>query len=355
MINAIGAAISALKSLEKKLGVTANNTANVNTQGFKASSASLQEVSPQNVSTTAGTSQVGRGTTLAGISRDFSGGTVQSTTSATDMAIGGDGFFIVKDQGGADYYTRDGEFHFDRDSRFVTSSGEAVQGWGLDPVTGEAQGTIRDVTLSSFTSPPAETTHGKMIINLNSNAENKSAGLNALASAWDGDNPDGQYIGGNAYEYSTPIKVFDGVGSTHDITFYFDKGDTASKWEYIITANPAEDKRPGAGGDNLGLLARGTLVFNDTGDISDITMDINDGAVKMFPQILQTVISRIIRTLLEQQTDLPKCRFSSISALLIMDPHGLMNRFHPHSMPLLQALFIPLLTGMAQATSCRLA
>lgn len=278
MIRGIWPAISAIKSLEKKLDVSANNISNVKTQGFKASDASLQEVSPQNVSTSTGTSQVGRGTTLGEISQDFSCGMCESTSSSTDMAVGGTGFFIVKDTGGGDYYTRDGQFHFDKNGRFVTTSGHVVQGWKLDPVTGQAQGAIRDVILSSFTSPPAETTHGKTIVNLNSNAQDKSLGTNALASAWDGDNPDGKHIGDNAYEYRTSIKVHDNVGGTHDITFYFDKGGTDSTWEYIVTVNPAEDQRLEATGNNLGLLARGTLLFGDSGAISDMTMDINDGA-----------------------------------------------------------------------------
>jgi len=283
MIHGIGPAISAIKALVKKLDVSANNTANVQTQGFKASSASLQDVSAST-----GTSQAGRGTTLGGISQDYSSGSFESTSSATDMAVGGTGFFIVKDSRGSDYYTRDGGFHFDKDGRFVTTSGHVVQGWGLDPVTGEVQGATRDVTLTSFTSPPEETTHVKTIINLNSDADDKLAGTNALAIAWDGDDPDGEYISDNAYEYRTSIKVYDGVGSTHDITLYFDKGDSASTWEYIVTADPAEDKRVGAAGDNLGLLARGALVFDDSGAVSDITMEINDGTGNWIVQNVST-------------------------------------------------------------------
>lgn len=283
MIHGIGPAISALKALVKKLDVSANNTANVQTQGFKASSASLQDVSAST-----GASQAGRGTTLGQISQDYSSGSFESTSSATDMAVGGTGFFIVKDNNGGDYYTRDGGFYFDKDGRFVATSGHVVQGWKLDPVTGEIQGATQDVTLTSFTSPPKETTHVKTIINLNSDADDKSAGTNALAIAWDGDNPDGRYISDNAYEYRTSIKVYDGVGSTHDITLYFDKGDSASTWEYIVTADPAEDKRVGVAGDNLGLLARGTLVFDDFGAVSDITMEINDGTGNWIVQNVST-------------------------------------------------------------------
>jgi len=175
MINGISSAISALKAFERKLGIAANNLANIRTQGFKKSSSSSQEVSPQNMSTSSGVSQVGRGTTIGGITEDFSQGSFESTPYSTDMAIGGNGFFMVRAPEGGDYYTRDGQFHFDKNGRFVTTLGYALQGWRLDPITGETQGAIQDITLSSFTSSPQETTIIKNIINLNARAEDNSA------------------------------------------------------------------------------------------------------------------------------------------------------------------------------------
>ncbi|GAI96004.1 unnamed protein product, partial [marine sediment metagenome] len=168
MIDGISAAISALKVFEKKLGTAANNIANISTQGFKSSRLTSQEASPQNVSTSSGVSQVGRGTTIGEITQDFSQGSFEPTSSPTDMAIGGNGFFVLRAPEGRDYYTRDGQFQFDKNGRFVTTLGYGVQGWALDPITGEIQGAIQDITLSSFTSPPQQTTILKNIINLNS-------------------------------------------------------------------------------------------------------------------------------------------------------------------------------------------
>jgi flagellar hook protein FlgE len=288
MINGISATISALKAFEKKLSNSANNIANAHTQGFKASQASLQEVSSQNVSTSSGVSQVGRRTTVGAITEDFSQGSFEPSSSPTDMAIGGNGFFMVRTSEGGDYYTRDGQFQFDMNGRFVNSLGYTVQGWSLDPITGETQGAIQDITLSSFTSPPQETTIIKNIVNLDALAQDNSGGTNALASSWDGDNANGEYIADNAYEYQTSTKVYDGVGATHDINIYFDRGLTGSEWEYIVTTHPAEDRRPGATGDNLGLLARGTLVFNDSGATTAMTLDVNDGAGNWISQDVAT-------------------------------------------------------------------
>ena len=277
MINSISAATSALKAFEKKLGSSANNIANIRTQGFKKRCSSFQQASPQNVSTSSGVSQVGRGTTIGKITEKFSQGPFEFTSSPTDMAIGGDGFFVVRGLARGSSYTRDGQFQFDKDGRLVTTSGYVVQGWKLEPNTGEIQGSIQDITLSSPTSFPEETTVIKNIVNLNAHAEDNSVGINALAGAWDGDNPNQQYVNDDSYNYKISTNVYDGVGASHNITLYFDRTGNSSAWEYIATADPEEDRRPGATGDNLGLLARGTLVFDDSGAISDVTMDINDG------------------------------------------------------------------------------
>jgi flagellar hook protein FlgE len=288
MINGISPAISALKAFEKRLGTSANNLANILTKGFKTSRSSFQEVSPQNVSTSSGVSQVGRGTTIGSITQDFSQGSFESTSSPVDMGIGGDGFFVVRSLEGRDYYTRDGQFQFDKDGKLVTTLGYVVRRWKLDPITGEVQGAIQDIRLSSFTSPPQETTVIRNVVNLNARAKDNSAGINGLAGAWDGDNPNAEYTADNAYEYQTSTRVYDAVDTPHDITIYFDKIGTGSAWEYIVTTNPAEDRRPGAAGDDLGLLARGTLLFDDSGAVADISMDTNDGTGNWVSQQIAT-------------------------------------------------------------------
>jgi flagellar hook protein FlgE len=279
--------ISGLNALGNAMTVIGDNIANVNTVGFKGSRVTFQDVLSQSVATTAGTAQVGRGTSLADISSSFSQGSFESTDSSTDLAIGGAGFFVVRDPNDAnnEFYTRAGEFRFDKDGNFVNPAGYIVRGWELDEVTGEDLGTITDIKLSSFTSSPSETDNLSMIINLDSDATNNSTGSNtALSTRWDGDNADGDYLGNGDYEYQTTLKVFDSLGSTHDVTVYFDMGESASDpvWEYIVTTNPSEDNRTITNPNDTGLLARGTLVFNSSsGQISgandSITCSINNG------------------------------------------------------------------------------
>jgi flagellar hook protein FlgE len=266
--------ISGLSTLGNAMQIIGDNIANVNTVGFKSSRVTFQDVLSQTVATTSGSAQVGRGSSLADISSTFSQGSFESTDSATDLAIGGEGFFVVRDPNNAnnEYYTRAGEFRFDKDGNFVNPAGYIVRGWALDPNTGQDYGSLTDVTLSSFTSSPAQTDRMTVITNLDSGAEdNYTAGLE---TAWDGSAS--TPIDSDSYEYQTTVKVYDSLGSTHDITVYYDRDSSADgKWEFIATCNPSEDYRTnlGATDEAKGMLARGTLQFNSsTGAITGMEL-----------------------------------------------------------------------------------
>jgi len=279
--------ISGLSALGNSMTVIGDNIANVNTVGFKESRVTFQDVLSQTVATTAGSAQVGRGTSLAEISSSFAQGSFESTNSSTDLAIGGSGFFIVRDPGSAnnEFYSRAGEFRFDKDGNFVNPSSYICRGWKLDETTGQDQGTITDITMSSFTSSPSETSLMTMIMNLDSGAVNSTTGSNtALSGVWDGADADGVFLADSSSVYQTTLKVYDSLGSTHDVTVYLDKGESATDpvWEYIVTTNPSEDFRTVTQADQKGLLARGTIEFNGaSGDISggvnSITCSLNDG------------------------------------------------------------------------------
>ncbi len=277
--------VSGLTTLGNAMTVIGANIANVNTVGFKASRVTFQDVLSQSVATTSGTSQIGSGTALADISSSFAQGSFESTDSATDLAISGEGFYVVRDPNNEEneYYTRAGEFRFDKDGNFINPGGYIVRGWAVsqeDPTADiEDVGSITDIVLSSLTSSPSATDKITMITNLNAGATSKSA---TLATQWDGIDADGDgsYIGENSYEYQTTVKVYDSLGDTHDITIYYDKG-SASTYEYIVTSRPGEDSRSGLSTtptqSGAGMLGRGTITFDEmSGAISDINFDAFD-------------------------------------------------------------------------------
>jgi len=244
--------VSGLSNLGNSMNIIGDNIANINTVGFKASRATFQDAISESISTASGSSQIGRGTGLSDINQNFSQGSFESTDSNTDLAIGGEGFFVVRDPNNEqnDYYTRAGQFQFDKDGNFVNPSSYIVQGWALNKTTGENEGSITDIKLNSFTSSPQATDKVTAIANLDADGLNNSDSTldnTALSAEWDGEDTDGDglYIAEGAYEYKTTLKAYDSLGSTHDITVYFDKGedpvapDTNPVWEYIVTCNPS--------------------------------------------------------------------------------------------------------------------
>ena len=272
--SALYTGVSGLTTLGNAMTVIGDNIANVNTVGFKASRVTFQDVLSQHVATTAGTTQIGCGTALGDISSSFAQGSFESTDSATDLAINGEGFFVVRDPNNEEnvYYTRAGEFRFDKDGNLVNPGGYIVRGNVLsEDTTGDIEdvGSITDIVLSSFTSPPSPTDQITVITNLDSDANSKAV---SLSNTWDGTAT--TPIAATNYEYQSTVKVYDSLGSTHDITIYYDKV-SGSTWEYIVTGTPSEDLRSDfANRPSAGLLARGTVSFSEAaGAITAMTMD----------------------------------------------------------------------------------
>ncbi|MFA7348420.1 MAG: flagellar hook-basal body complex protein [Desulfurivibrionaceae bacterium] len=253
------ASISGLSTMGNAMSVLGDNVSNVNTIAFKSSRATFQDVLSQSVATAAGAAQVGRGVTMTTIDGIFAQGSFESTSTATDLAIGGQGFFMLRAAGSAeaDMYTRAGEFRFDKEGYLVNPTGNFVQGWTLDTTSGERQGTIGDINLGK-TTPPVATTGIQVIANVDSRKNNETT-EQRLFDAWNGTNPalpvPTSPIDAAAYEYTTAIKVYDSVGASHDLTVYFDRTTEDNQWEFLVTCEPSEDNRMlSTGRDTTGAL-----------------------------------------------------------------------------------------------------
>lgn len=147
MLRSLYNAVSGLDGNQKAMDVLGNNIANVNTIGFKMGRAVFQDLMSQTLiggktptDSRGGINprQVGNGVYLAAVDNIFTSGVLKSTNSTTDLAIQGNGFFVVRGEGVSEnYYTRAGDFNFDNTNTLTTPSGYRVQGWMANPDTGE--------------------------------------------------------------------------------------------------------------------------------------------------------------------------------------------------------------------------
>lgn len=288
------AGVTGLLSHGEKMNVIGNNLANVNTVGFKSQRMDFQDFVYQNTYTNSGISQVGRGVKVGAILGDFSQGTFENTQEVTDLAITGRGFFKVKPEGSnQEYYTRAGNFRFDKAGNLKDPNQYTLQGWKVDTSnaaqraaggtapstnTTKVQGTgmPTDVKLDTWTISPLQTTQVSFSMNLSKDGVDNSRysghPFTSLLENWNGVQPplpntsplsSSQYSGTPA-----SITVYDESGGAHTLSVYFDKvtqGDYADSttseqmWEYVVTMDPAEDVRQVAEPKNAGWYEAAAL------------------------------------------------------------------------------------------------
>lgn len=148
--------VSGLEANSTDLSVIGDNIANANTIGFKGGRAAFEDALSQSL---IGGGQVGLGARVQAIQRLVTQGALTNTGLATDLAIQGGGFFVVRgNHNGADgqFYTRAGQFTIDRDGALVNLEGLKVQGYQAD-ATGNITGTLGDLQVGSVSSPPRAT------------------------------------------------------------------------------------------------------------------------------------------------------------------------------------------------------
>jgi len=160
-------ALSGLKAASNDLKITGNNISNASTVGFKESRAEFADVYAANILGT-GSKLIGSGVQLTEVSQQFEQGTISFTSNSLDVAIDGEGFFILNDDG-AETYTRAGLFGLDRDGFIVSNTNARLQGF-----TANAQGTIDgilgDIFIETGNLSPAQTTAVDSLLNLDAEA-----------------------------------------------------------------------------------------------------------------------------------------------------------------------------------------
>lgn len=213
--------LSGLQAASTDLKVIGNNVANSSTIGFKKSRAEFSDIYASSFSSCVNKSAVG--VRLAGVTQQFAQGSLELTGNALDMAINGEGFFVMRAEAGQNQvaYTRNGTFQVDRDGYIVSSSGMRLQAY--PPKTANSTdaifdtGKLSDIQLPLDNMNPKATTDVKMNVNLNSDESLPTEAFGfAVPPATTDPDPD-------SYNWSTTYQVYDSLGKPRDVTMYFVK------------------------------------------------------------------------------------------------------------------------------------
>ncbi|MBE0511376.1 MAG: flagellar hook protein FlgE [Chromatiales bacterium] len=249
--------LSGLTAAQTNLSVTGNNIANASTNGFKRSRAEFADIYTSSFSST---SQVGSGVRVANIAQQFSQGNVEFTDNTLDLAITGEGYFIIKDTDGTELFTRAGAYLIDREGYMVNSRGQRLQGYQTDDDGIVNNTTPQDLFLSNAASPASATTMTE--INLNVDASNEPP----LVAPFD-------HVDPNTYNYSTSTTIFDSLGSSHIQTLYFVK--TADNfWDTYMTVDGTQV----GGAETIEFGQDGRMLNPDPAIINYGTFDPANGA-----------------------------------------------------------------------------
>jgi flagellar hook protein FlgE len=258
IFGALGTARSGLVATGAALSVIGNNIANVNTVGFKGSRTEFADLlSAQGGGGSAG--KIGLGTRIGNISASFTQGNIESTGRPTDLAIEGNGFFVIG-TGDGNLFTRAGNFTLNSNGVLVTNTGLPVQGFALNNL-GVAVGAPIDITVTGASSQPLATSSVQLKSNLRADAELIPGGF------VDDQTFDTAYATSN---FTTSVKIFDSLGAQHTLNLFFTRTD-ANNWTYKvgIDAGDTDGGTPGA----LSIVGSGSLVFNEDGSLNAFNED----------------------------------------------------------------------------------
>jgi flagellar hook protein FlgE len=256
--------LSGLASSSKALDVAGNNIANASTVGFKSSSTHFADVYGASLQGGGG-SQIGIGATLGGVVQQYSQGNITATNNPLDIAINGTGFFGLS-QNGSTSYSRNGQFHLDKDGFIINDQNRMLLGVLADSSGSIPQQPPTDQLKVDFvTGTPNPTSTAAVTANLDSRQTVPSA------ATFDPTNP-------NSYNSSTAMTVYDSLGNPHTLSYYYVKTATANQW----SQHTRLDGNPPVGG-----TTPDTVTFNSSGVLTS-TISGATGLATAVPGVLPT-------------------------------------------------------------------
>lgn len=275
MMRSLYAGVSGMQNHQTRLDVIGNNVANVNTTGFKRGRVNFQDMISQQMSGAASPTtevggvnpkEVGLGVTVAAIDTVFTQGNLQTTGVSTDIAIQGNGFFVMKN-GEESFYTRAGAFSLDSEGTLVNpANGMRVQGWMADEINGQmvlqTAGSTEDLIIPVGSKDPAKATENvNFACNLNKNTP----------EILEGASPEDIARG----TWSTEQKIYDSFGNEHMLNVSFTRVvGNPNQWQATVVIDPdmAEESQTRVGLNTTDGQENTFLInFDNTGTLQSVT------------------------------------------------------------------------------------
>ena len=230
-------ALTGLQADSVALNTIGNNLANLNTTAFKSQQTAFADLFYQTVGTSGSgdSMQVGVGTRVAGTATNFTQGSLSTQTTSTDMALSGNGFFLVQN-GNTQALTRAGDFQLDSTGNLMTSDGENVMGYGVKAGAIDLNGGLLPLQLPVTAVEPAQATQNVSL----------TTTLNASSAS--------------GAQFSSPVNLYDTLGQSYAATVNFTKT-SATTWDYAITL-------PAGAATGTPVKNTGTLTFDATGSLT---------------------------------------------------------------------------------------
>jgi flagellar hook protein FlgE len=233
-----------LQGIETAMQAVSDNLANAQTNGFQAETVDFGSLLGEFVAGNA----LGGGTEVSGISRDFSEGAITQNNTSTDMAIQGNGFFVLQDSGGVQSFTRNGQVTENSSGTLVGFNGSELLGYPVNSA-GVAGAVLSPITIPQGVLAPSASSKTTISGNLDSTSPVISGAINPADPS--------------TYSSSVSVQVYDSLGNAHVLTYYFQNAGTgtapaAENWNWTATLD----------GSATGLANNsGTVGFNTNGNI----------------------------------------------------------------------------------------
>jgi flagellar hook protein FlgE len=258
-------ALSGLAAASTDLEVSGHNIANAATNGFKQSRAEFADIYATSIQDVSATS-AGRGVRVSRVSQQFGQGNIDFTSNNLDLAINGEGFFVLEDVAGNVSYTRSGAYTTDRNGYVINHNGDHLQVFAPvgDSFTDFNTGETIDLQLPTLSGSPSPTNTVDAAVNL-------SASETQPILAFDPSN-------GETYNHSTSTTIYDSLGAAHTMTVYYVKTAAPGEWDaytYVDGTGLANNVTPNGVAYPPAAPEPASLTFDSAGALIPSTGDVS--------------------------------------------------------------------------------